>query len=299
VATRTPDEAGTTSRGDHRIQVVLTGPAATGWATAPGISVRAGEIPQVHGAGSAKLAGAVRHDNSGKRLWNTDAVQLAARILAEADGQAAATLTAAEQEAAKIKRQASDQAAATRTAAEQEAADLRAAVVKMSAELTGVAAYVTENLTIPATPATLPRHPGPPGVTSPAKPLTKGAQPGTKQAPPPTKRARPATKPAVRPTTEPTTESPPAVTSEPAQPPGPGSAHPRQYHAMRLVRTAVVAMVLLAVIAGSAEIALHGYRFFIFRSAGTGSTPADSGLKENQGPGQPDAPGAHHQPGKK
>jgi hypothetical protein len=51
-------------------------------------------------------------------------------------------------------------------------------------------------------------------------------------------------------------------------------------------------MVLFAVTAGSTEIALHGFRFFVFRAAGTGSTP-DSGLQEDQGPGQPDAPGTH------
>ena len=51
-------------------------------------------------------------------------------------------------------------------------------------------------------------------------------------------------------------------------------------------------MVLFAVTAGSTEIALHGFSFFVFRAAGTGSTP-DSGLKEDQGPGQPDAPGTH------
>ncbi len=61
---------------------------------------------------------------------------------------------------------------------------------------------------------------------------------------------------------------------------------------MRLSRLAVAAMVLFAVTAGSTEIALHGFSFFVFRAAGTGSTP-DSGLKEDQGPGQPDAPGTH------
>jgi hypothetical protein len=64
---------------------------------------------------------------------------------------------------------------------------------------------------------------------------------------------------------------------------------PRQYAAMRLTAIVMAAMVLFAVAAGSTEVALHGFSFFVFRSAGTGSTPA-TGLKESQGPGQPDAP---------
>jgi len=54
------------------------------------------------------------------------------------------------------------------------------------------------------------------------------------------------------------------------------------------------AMVLFALTAGGTEVALHGFKFFVFRSAGTGET-SGSGLQENQGPGQPDAPAAHQQ----
>jgi hypothetical protein len=68
---------------------------------------------------------------------------------------------------------------------------------------------------------------------------------------------------------------------------------PRQHAAMRLTVIVLAALFLAAVISGATEIALHGYSFFVFRSAGTGATP-DNGRKENQGPGQPDAPGAHH-----
>jgi len=46
---------------------------------------------------------------------------------------------------------------------------------------------------------------------------------------------------------------------------------------------------MFAVITGTAEVALHGFRFFVFRSTGTGETGPD-GLQEDQGPGQPDAP---------
>jgi hypothetical protein len=52
------------------------------------------------------------------------------------------------------------------------------------------------------------------------------------------------------------------------------------------------ALVLFALTAGTAEVSLHGFKFFVFRSAGVGQT-THSGVQENQGPGQPDAPGAH------
>jgi hypothetical protein len=63
---------------------------------------------------------------------------------------------------------------------------------------------------------------------------------------------------------------------------------------MRLTSVAAAALVVFAAAAGSTEVGLHGFKFFVFRSAGTGATNGD-GLQEDQGPGQPDAPGAHHQ----
>jgi hypothetical protein len=207
---------------------------------------------------------------------NADSVWLAGRILSDADDQAAeitrqasdqaaAIRTAAEQDAAETRQQ----AAAIRTAAEREAAELRATVMTMSADLGRVAAYVTENLTIPAMPATKPA--GRPATKPAARPATKpAASPAAKPA------ARPATKPVARPA---------------AKPGGP----PRQYAAMRLTRVVTAALLLFVVIAGTTEIGLHGFSFFVFRAAGTGSTP-NSGIKEDQGPGQPDAPGAHQGP---
>ncbi len=72
------------------------------------------------------------------------------------------------------------------------------------------------------------------------------------------------------------------------------AVRPRQYSAMRLVAAAMIGMLVIALSAGSTELALHGYSFFVFRAAGTGVTPGN-GLQEDQGPGQPDAPGAHPQ----
>ena len=60
-----------------------------------------------------------------------------------------------------------------------------------------------------------------------------------------------------------------------------------------MVAALCLGLVLFGVVAGTTEIFLHGYSFFVFRSAGTGAT-LGNGPKEDQGPGQPDAPGTHH-----
>jgi hypothetical protein len=98
--------------------------------------------------------------------------------------------------------------------------------------------------------------------------------------------------------TENLTSCPARPTAEPeAQPAQTPTARPRQYAAMRMVVAVVAATVLFAVTAGATELGLHGYPFFVFRSAGTGATPS-GGLNEDQGPGQPRAPRAHiHAPG--
>jgi hypothetical protein len=55
---------------------------------------------------------------------------------------------------------------------------------------------------------------------------------------------------------------------------------------------AVISLVSIGAVSGTVELFLHGAPFFVFRSQGTGAT--NVGLQENQGPGQPDAPGTHH-----
>jgi hypothetical protein len=64
---------------------------------------------------------------------------------------------------------------------------------------------------------------------------------------------------------------------------------------MRVIFACFMALFMLTVVAGTAEVALHGFSFFVFRPAGTGSSP-DGGLTESQFPGQPGAPGAQHKP---
>ncbi len=69
----------------------------------------------------------------------------------------------------------------------------------------------------------------------------------------------------------------------------PGSSprsSPRQLVAVRVAAAATAALLLFAVAAGATEVVLHGFAFFVFRSAGTGETPG-SGIQEDQGPGQP------------
>jgi hypothetical protein len=186
----------------------------------------------------------------------------------------------AEREAAEIRRLAEAEAAAIREAAKRDAADLRAHLTAMAAEMTQVAAYVTESLTSPGLPAVPPPpQAGPHTLTTPVE-LPAG--PGTGPAIEPVSRS--ATAPRTRPGARPATKRAAGRGAKPK---------PRQYKAMRLTSVATAALVVFAAMAGSAEMGLHGFKFFVFRAAGTGATSGD-GLQENQGPGQPDAPGAHH-----
>lgn len=67
----------------------------------------------------------------------------------------------------------------------------------------------------------------------------------------------------------------------------------RQERVARKVLIAFVALSLVGVISGSAELAAHGFSFYLFRNVGTGAGNPQN-LEENQGPGQPDAPRAQH-----
>jgi hypothetical protein len=56
---------------------------------------------------------------------------------------------------------------------------------------------------------------------------------------------------------------------------------------------AFVSLVLLGLTISAVKIAQTGFAFFLFRNTGAGAGNSQN-LKENQGPGQPDAPGAQH-----
>jgi hypothetical protein len=66
----------------------------------------------------------------------------------------------------------------------------------------------------------------------------------------------------------------------------------RQVSASRKVTAAFVALSVAGVATGVTEVILHGPAFFVFRANGAGAS--QTGLLEDQGPGQPNAPGAHH-----
>src|SRR5262249_12580579 len=149
--------------------------------------------------------------------------------------------------AAEIKELAAAQAAAIREAAEREAVELRAHLLAMSAELARMAAYVTENLASPPQP----------GVKTISVPVLKpAAEPEAAPAAKPV--ARPATaprgRPAGRPPTKPTTKP-----------------KTRQYRAMRRISVAAALLVVFVNASSAAEIGLHKYKFFVFRSSGTGA----------------------------
>jgi hypothetical protein len=290
--------------GDGRLQVVLTEAPGTnqGWGGPDATNVLQLTGPDTGQQGAAAWQNADPGNADSVRLAQrilSDADQQAAEIRLEAAAQAAAireaaereavqirTQTAAEampiregaeREAAEIKELAAAQAAAIREAAEREAAELRAHLLAMSAELARVAAYVTENLASPPQPGV--RTISVPVLEPTAEPqAVPAAEPAGRPA------ARPATAPRPRPATRPGTRPAAKPTAKPKT---------RQYKAIRRISVAAAALVLFVSVAGATEIGLHGFKFFVFRSQGTGATNGN-GLEENQGPGQPDAPGTHH-----
>jgi len=250
---------------------------------------------------------------------NGNSVSMAARILSVADYEAAsitqqaslqaAMITrrvayeatgireAAKREADGIVQRASLQAAAVREAAEIEADEVRMAVTSMQTELSELAERIR---------TTLPHR-----VLPPEAPLAERPSIGPAARPPTGPLARPRTgpqdrlaeKPGARPRTGPQEKVTGARGARPAGKPGkpgkPGtqaagratSGQGRQAAAMRFAVIATSALFMVAVVAGAVEIHLHGFRFFIFRSVGTGETGrGPGGLQESQGPGQPDAP---------
>jgi hypothetical protein len=278
----------------------------------PGSAPRAGFVPR-HGPvlqpGATGVMAGVRSEvdrvlnvNRGQsaqgQVWDAGSVELATRIISEANQQAAeirhearddaATARAdARQEAAKLVQQAADQAAATLAAAELQATKIRAEILRLSADLGGVATSFTESLLSPAKPA------AEPAADPPAKPTTLAVAGAA--APPATEpRAKPAARPGTRSASVPATR--PGVSPRRMKPEVREADKPknRQVSAARKATVAFVALFLAGAATGATEVALHGPAFFVFRANGAGAS--QTGLTEDQGPGQPNAPGAHHQP---
>jgi hypothetical protein len=241
------------------------------------------------------------------QVWDAGSVELATWIINEANQQAteirhearddAATARAeAKLEADQLVKQAADQAAATLAAAEQQAARVRAEILKLSADLGGVASGFTESLLSPAAPAARPKaDPATPKADAPPK-LRAQAAPGV-AAPPATGSAVPAT---ADPAARPAARAASAVALKPGvsprrikpEPKDAGKTKNRQISASRKVTAAFVALSVAGVATGVTEVVLHGPAFFVFRANGAGAS--QTGLLEDQGPGQPNAPGAHH-----
>jgi hypothetical protein len=244
-------------------------------AGAEGMSLGSGQMVQFGGqaAGLAEPAWQGDPQDSGsfalaeQLLSNADSQ--AAAITQDAWSQATAIREAAEQDAAAVRHQAST----IRDAAEKEVAEMRAAILSMSEQLGRLAAYVTENFAIPGGAPTALRAGGPAALV--AAPPAAPAQPATRPARPATRPPGPATLPGK------------SVTRQPAT-----GTRGRQVRAARKMVALLAVMVTLGVASGATELALHGVPFFIFRANGAGAS--ETGPVENQGPGQPDAPGAHH-----
>src|SRR5215470_2002112 len=219
------------------------GPARPGPAPRAGFVPRHGPVPQPGATGVMervwpevdRVREAGRVQAAQGQVWDAASVELATWIISEANQQAteirhearddAATARAdAKQEAARVVQQAADRAAATLAAAELQAARIRAGILKLSADLGGVATNFTEDLLRPAKPATRPAADPPPKlrvqaaagvaappVTEPAAPSAAG--PAAKLATKPA--TTPATTPAARPATKPATRSAGAPAAKP------------------------------------------------------------------------------------
>jgi hypothetical protein len=217
---------------------------------------------------SAKRLGTLAPEDCDDAAWIAqrmvlDAGAQAARLRRQASVQAATIREAAERESEVIWRQASAQAAAIREAAEREAAALRDTVIRLSAA--------------PAEPV------NPDGGLAGQQAAKLVGQPGTRTAG--TSATKPAARPGTRREAEPGTGRGAEPRTGPARRP---QRPPRQLVAIRVAAAATAALFVFALTAGTTEVALHGFAFFVFRSAGTGET-RPSGLQEDQGPGQPDA----------
>jgi hypothetical protein len=207
--------------------------------------------------------------------------------VAQAWSQATAIRERAEQDAAAIRQE----AIAIREAAEREAADMRAAISSMSEQLGRMAAYLSDNLPSGGTATALAANApaalaAAPPAALPAPPAPRPAAPGTRPRPAPgtrTRPARPATRPA-RPDTRPD-----RLGTKPGKPTTrPGTSQGRQVRAARKMFALLAVLVTAGTITGTAQVVLHGGRFFIFRENGAGAS--ETGLTDSQFPGHPGAP---------
>ncbi|MDR3031636.1 MAG: hypothetical protein LBV78_00740 [Kitasatospora sp.] len=204
-----------------------------------------------------------------------EARDYAAAIREAAEREAAAITQDATNRADAITQQATDQAAAIREAAEREAAELRARLDLMSGELGRVAAYVAENLAIPPESA-----PGPGGgTTGPASQATATTTRPASASQLPASATTTKPRPAAKPARVATTTRPRPARQTGAKPAG------RQAKVMRRMVAAFAVVSAIGAITGTAELALHGFPFFILRADGAGA--GETGPKEPANPEMP------------
>jgi hypothetical protein len=141
------------------------------------------------------------------------------------------------------------------------AAHLRAVILSLSEQLSQMSAYIMENLESPSALAAIPAP-----TIAPPRPRTRPGAPPARVPRPRTAPAKPAglAGPA-RPRTTPTRKP---------------QARPRQYQAMRIATAATATLFSFAVITAAAEIGMHGFNFFVFRSGGTGETAPTVGTDQ-------------------
>jgi hypothetical protein len=196
-----------------------------------------------------------------------DSLRLANGIIADADSEAAGIMADAAARADAARATAEREAAGIREEASAQAAEMRASAAQGAADLRQLAQSVLQSLTAS----------GGPIAGAAAAPATRPAgRPSTGAAGRPAARSATATRPAARPGAAP--GSPPA----PGPAVGPRTRQPggtRQALAMRKVAACVAALCLLGAATGGSELALHGWKFFVFRGGGVGQT---SGTETDQ-----------------
>jgi hypothetical protein len=140
------------------------------------------------------------------------------------------------------------------TDAAEEAARLRVVILSLSERLSEMSAYVTQNLESPGDPATMRPRAIVPAQTAVIAPRRRGTEPGAPAAAPPRPPGRPGQ-----------ADSRTGSAKRPQK-------RRRQYQAMRIATCASAVLLVFALVSGATEIGLRGFKFFVFRSGGTGET---------------------------
>ena len=141
--------------------------------------------------------------------------------------------------------------------AAEEAAHLRAVILSLSEQLSEMSTYVTQNLGSAGNAAAMPPSAIAPPRTPAIAPRAPGTGPGALAATPPGLPGR---------------LGPPGTAAPRTRSARKPQKRSRQYQAMRIATYASSALLVFALVTGVTEIGLQGFKFFVFRSGGTGET---------------------------